>query len=117
MLIIIFRTISLNRFTGAHKSTIIENRKLIKGGIIMAKARVITYECEECGSEIVVTPTGESELSPIYCCGIEVTEISSAGKKALQPKKKTVKKGTKKTAKKKASPKKKPAAKKKTSKK
>jgi hypothetical protein len=82
----------------------------------MAKARIITYECEECGSEIVVTPTGESELSPIYCCGIEVTEVSSAGKKAL-PKKKTVKKGVKKTAKKKASPKKKPAAKKKASKK
>ena len=49
----------------------------------MAKARIITYECEECGSEIVVTPTGETVLSPIYCCGIEVAEISSARKETF----------------------------------
>jgi hypothetical protein len=79
----------------------------------MAKARVITYECEQCGSEIVVTPTGETILSPIYCCGLEVAEISSVKKKPSRAVKSTLKK----TAKKKAAVKKKPAAKKKASKK
>lgn len=83
----------------------------------MAKARIITYECEECGSEIVVTPTGETVLSPIYCCGIEVAEISSAEKKPLPPAKKTAAKTAKKVTKKKVAAKKKPAAKKKTTKK
>jgi hypothetical protein len=83
----------------------------------MAEARVITYECEECGSEIVVTPTGETVLSPIYCCGIEVTELSSAKKKPSKPAKKTARKITKKVTKKKITAKKKPAAKKKTAKK
>ena len=84
----------------------------------MAKARIITYECEECGSEIVVTPTGETVLSPIYCCGIEVAEISSAEKKPSKPAKKIASKTTaKKVTKKKVAAKKKPAAKKKTAKK
>ena len=83
----------------------------------MAKARIITYECEECGSEIVVTPTGETMLSPIYCCGIEVTELSSVEKIPSKPVKKTAKKTTKKVTKKKVAAKKKPAAKKKTVKK
>jgi hypothetical protein len=64
-------------------------------------ARVITYNCDVCGSEIVVTDTGESQLSPIYCCGVEVTEVSSAQKKQAKPKKKAAKKTTKKTARKK----------------
>lgn len=83
----------------------------------MARARVITYECEECGSEIVVTPTGETVLSPIYCCGIEVAEISSVEKKPSKPAKKIASKPTKKVTKKKVAAKKKPAAKKKTAKK
>jgi hypothetical protein len=84
----------------------------------MAKARIITYECEECGSEIVVTPTGETALSPIYCCGIEVTELSSAEKKPSKPaKKKIASKITKKVTKKTVAAKKKPAAKKKTARK
>lgn len=77
----------------------------------MAKARVITYECEECGSEIVVTPTGETILSPIYCCGMEVTDISSSVIK------KAAKKPSKNVLKKKAATKKKPAAKKRVTKK
>jgi hypothetical protein len=64
-------------------------------------AKVITYNCDVCGSEIVVSETGESQLSPIYCCGIEVTEVSSAQKRQAKPKKKATKKVTKKTAKKK----------------
>jgi hypothetical protein len=75
----------------------------------MAKGRTITYECEQCGSEIVVTSTGEGQLSPIYCCGLEVNEVSSAQKKATKPAKKTVKKKVTAT--------KKPAVKKKSAKK
>jgi hypothetical protein len=83
----------------------------------MAKARIFTYECEQCGSEIVVTPSGETQLSPIYCCGIKVTEISSGGKKTARTEKKIAKKTAKKVSAKKVVAKKKPAAKKKASKK
>ncbi|MGD1075058.1 MAG: hypothetical protein ABR903_03125 [Thermodesulfovibrionales bacterium] len=82
-------------------------------------ARVITYECTQCGTEVVVTEALEMGLSPIYCCGFEVTEISSLDKKSPRSKKKTVakavkktlKKGTKKVSKKKVTHTKKPAAK------
>ncbi len=76
-------------------------------------AKMVTYECDECGCEIVVTEMPETELNPIYCCGMEVTEVSSV---AGKPGKKAVKKATKKVAKKVAS-RKKPAAKKKAAKK
>jgi hypothetical protein len=76
----------------------------------MVKGMVVNYECELCGTEVVVTSEGESRLSPIYCCGVEVTRISSAEKK---PKKKVAKK----VSKKKTAKKKKTAAKKKKSKK
>lgn len=76
--------------------------------------RVITYGCDICGSEIVVSETGDSQLSPIYCCGVEVTEVSSIQKKQAKPKGKAAKKVTKKTAKKKIA-KKTPAPKKKRS--
>jgi len=79
----------------------------------MAKAMVVTYECEQCGTEVVVTETGETMLSPIYCCGMQVTEVSSVEKKPTKPKKKAVKK----VAKKRVAKRKKPAAKKKASKK
>jgi site-specific recombinase XerD len=79
----------------------------------MAKAVVVTYECEQCGSEVIVTRTGETMLSPIYCCGMQVTEVSSVEKKPVKPKKKAVKK----VAKKRVAKRKKPAAKKKASKK
>ncbi len=39
--------------------------------------RIITYECEECGTEVVVTEKGGTLLRPIYCCGLEITEVSS----------------------------------------
>lgn len=79
----------------------------------MAKAVVVNYECEQCGSEVIVTRTGETMLSPIYCCGMQVTEVSSVEKKPVKPKKKAVKK----VAKKRVAKRKKPAAKKKASKK
>jgi hypothetical protein len=58
----------------------------------MSNARIVTYECKLCGSEIVVTERMETKLSPIYCCGVEVTEIGSMEKKLAKPKKKTAKK-------------------------
>lgn len=67
-------------------------------------ARLIMYECDECGCEVTVKEMSESQLSPLYCCGEEM-ETAAAGKKA-KPKKKA--------AKKKTAGKKKPAAKKKT---
>ena len=78
-------------------------------------ARIVTYECEQCGSEIIVTETGETQLSPIYCCGISVTEVSAVGKKQATPKKKAAKKVASKKTVKKTVAKKKPTLKKKTS--
>ena len=68
-------------------------------------ARLITYECDECGCEVTVKEMPETQLRPIYCCGVEVEEISTAKKKAV--------KTTKKTAKKKVAKKKKTVSKKK----
>ncbi len=64
-------------------------------------AKVITYECKECGCEIIVSGSHESHLRPIYCCGTEVKKVS-----ASKPKRPLVKTGGK-TAKKKAPAKKK----------
>jgi hypothetical protein len=64
-------------------------------------ARVITYNCDVCGSEIVVSEAGDSQLSPIYCCGVEVTEVSSVHKKQAKSKRIATKKVAKKTTKKK----------------
>jgi hypothetical protein len=83
--------------------------------MIMAKAMVVTYECERCGTEIVVSETYGAQLSPIYCCGMEITEVSSVEKKPA--KKKAAKKVAKKVSTKKIAQKKKPAAKKKATKK
>jgi hypothetical protein len=79
----------------------------------MAKMRVVTFECTECGSEVVVTATGEIELTPIYCCGVEVAETTSGVSRQAKPKKLATKKTAKKTAARKASQKKKPSPKKK----
>jgi hypothetical protein len=79
----------------------------------MATMRVVTFECRECGSEVVVTATGEVELAPIYCCGVEVAETTSGVSRQAKPKKQITKKTAKKTAARKASQKKKPLPKKK----
>jgi hypothetical protein len=83
----------------------------------MAKGMMITYECDRCGTEVVVSPGSGVQLSPIYCCGMEITEVSSVAKTPAKTRKKTVKKVVKKVSKKKVAPKKKPVARKKTSKK
>lgn len=77
----------------------------------MGNTKVITYECEQCGSEVVVTSTGEGQMSPIYCCGIEVKKIGSTKKKPAKSKKKAPVKGSKKAGKKKVAAKKKTAKK------
>lgn len=80
----------------------------------MAKLRMVTFECKECGSEVVVTATGEVQLTPIYCCGVEVVETTTGGAAGrAKPKKPIAKKATKKIAQKKVIQKKKPSAKKK----
>ena len=43
-------------------------------------AKVITYECKECGCEIIVSGSQVGHLRPIYCCGVEVEKISPASK-------------------------------------
>jgi predicted transcriptional regulator len=54
----------------------------------LAMAKVITYECTQCGCEITVNQTGETELMPIYCCGIEVAETMTPARKKLASAKK-----------------------------
>jgi hypothetical protein len=78
----------------------------------MATGKVMTFECGQCGTEVVVNAAGEMELSPIYCCGVMVTEVPSQQKKSAKTKKKVARKpvagkvlttkktGTKKSAKK-----------------
>ena len=44
-------------------------------------ARTVTYECKQCGTEVAVTETQDTSLSPIYCCGVEVSKVSSAKKR------------------------------------
>jgi hypothetical protein len=100
----------------------------------MAMERIMQYECRVCGRKIDVTRAGDVYEEPVYCCGLEATEINApqapsapvaipvrkpAAKKAKKKavtKKATKKKAvTKKAAKKKATKKK--AAKKKVAKK
>ena len=61
-------------------------------------SKVITYECDTCGCEVTVTEATDTQLSPLYCCGAELQEVSCVEKPAGQ-KKKAVKKTVKKVAK------------------
>ena len=63
-------------------------------------AKVITYECNQCGCEITVSEGHESHLMPIYCCGVEVSKVSASPKKAGSAKKKPLTAAPRKTAKK-----------------
>jgi hypothetical protein len=90
----------------------------------MAIERVMQYECRVCGRKIDVTRTGDVYEEPVYCCGLEATEINapqapsaSAAVPVRKPAAKKAKKKavTKKAAKKKATKKK--ATKKKATKK
>ncbi len=79
----------------------------------MAKLKIVNFECEECGSEVILTATGEVQLSPIYCCGVALTEMTPDVSKQTKPKKQITKKTTKKITQKKVTLKKKPLSKKK----
>jgi hypothetical protein len=87
-------------------------KHFFQGGTTMTK--IVTYECDQCGCEVVVTSTPQTDLMPIYCCGLEVQEVAPVRKKAPAAKKKakkTAKKVVKKpVARKKTAAKKKPAA-------
>ena len=69
-------------------------------------ARVVTYECNECGCAITVDETPDTELEPIYCCGKEVAEVAARRKSPVTKVKKTAKQETKKVTPKKKSSKK-----------
>jgi hypothetical protein len=53
----------------------------------MLDMTIATYECKKCGSKIIVAKTGERQLSPIYCCGTEVMEVSKPRKLTKKRKK------------------------------
>ncbi len=62
--------------------------------------KVITYECDQCGCEVVVSETPDTEMGPIYCCGDEVKMVSAQEKTAQPKKKAAAKKAPKKAVKK-----------------
>src|SRR3970040_789724 len=87
--------------------------------------KIMQYECKVCGRKIDVTRTGDVYEEPVYCCGLEATDVNvpsapiapPPARKAVKKKpakKKAAKKAVKKKAAKKAVKK---AAKKKTAKK
>ncbi len=90
----------------------------------MAIERIMQYECKVCGRKIEVSRSGDLYEEPVYCCGLEATEVNvpaappapaSAPRRKPAAKKKAAKKAKKKAVKKKAAKKK--AAKKKATKK
>ena len=94
----------------------------------MGIERIVQYECKVCGRKIDVTRTGDMYEEPVFCCGLETSEVSVATggppaapavrkkpAKKKPAKKKAVKKAAKKAVKKKATKKK--ATKKKAAKK
>src|SRR3990172_4300067 len=89
----------------------------------MGIERIMQYECKVCGRKIDVTRTGDVYEEPVFCCGLETTDVGVASAppvvKKKPAKKKAVKKAAKKKAKKKAAKKavKKKATKKKVAKK
>lgn len=81
----------------------------------MGIERIVQYECKVCGRKIDVTRTGDMYEEPVFCCGLETSEVSVATggppaapavrkkpAKKKPAKKKAVKKAAKKPVKKKA---------------
>jgi len=89
----------------------------------MDTEKVMQYECRVCGRKIDITRTGDVYEEPVYCCGMEATEINipvpptapAPAVRKKRAKKKAAKKKAAKKAKKKAVTKK--ASKKKATKK
>lgn len=76
----------------------------------MAIERIMKYECRVCGRKIDVTRTGDVYEEPVYCCGLEATDIdvpqAPSAPKAVPMRKLAAKKAKKKTVAKKAAKKK-----------
>jgi len=80
----------------------------------MGIEKIVQYECKVCGRKIDVSRTGDIYEEPVFCCGLETTEIGVASEMPAAPavrkkpakkkpaKKKTAKKAAKKPVKKKA---------------
>ena len=87
----------------------------------MAMERIMQYECRVCGRKIEVTRTGDLYEEPVYCCGLQASEVNvpaAPSAPAAAPRRKPVTKKKKKAAKKKVAKKaKKKAVKKKAVKK
>jgi len=62
----------------------------------MATLKTIEYVCVICGSEISVTGDGSGHLSPIYCCGVNVS-LQDIGEEERKVDKKGTVKAVKKT--------------------
>jgi hypothetical protein len=39
--------------------------------------RMVTYECRKCGTKVIVTEAHATNLQPIYCCGMQVSQVDS----------------------------------------
>ena len=89
----------------------------------MATEKIMQYECRVCGRKIDVSRTGDVYEEPVYCCGLEATEVNVPGEQAAMlvtpavRKRPAKKKAKKKAAKKAATKAKKKAVKKKAAKK
>jgi outer membrane biosynthesis protein TonB len=82
---------------------------LKRRGTRMGNEKIMQYECKVCGRKIDVTRTGDIYEEPVFCCGLETTEIGEpfaleapAVKKKPAKKKPAKKKAAKKAVKKKA---------------
>jgi len=69
------------------------------------RASVINLRCDVCGTEIVVSASGDYKWHPIYCCGLEIqtdnltaSGTSPASKRAAHKKLKSAEPTRKKTA-------------------
>ena len=49
------------------------------------RARVINLHCDVCGTEIMVSASGDYKWHPIYCCGLEIHGVEGT---ITQPSKK-----------------------------
>jgi len=69
------------------------------------RARVINLHCDVCGTEIMVSASGDYKWHPIYCCGLEIHgvegTITQPSKKKLAARKSSAKVKTGVTGKKK----------------
>jgi hypothetical protein len=76
----------------------------------MAIERIMQYECRVCGRKIDVTRTGDVYEEPVYCCGLEATDVNvpqaPTAPKAVPARKPAAKKAKKKAVTKKAAKKK-----------